>query len=125
MMGAGRMMCMDGDTCMVVIAKYFIQFLESGSCGKCVPCREGLKRMGQILMAITQGRGQEGDIELLEEMSQVLIDGSLCALGQTAPNPVLSAIRYFRDEYEAHIRDKKCPAGACKNLVEEKETTGS
>jgi NADH-quinone oxidoreductase subunit F len=101
----------------VDIAKYFIDFLEGESCGKCVPCREGLKRMSQILTAITEGQGQEGDIELLEEMSAAIVDGSLCALGTTAPNPVLSTIRYFRDEYQAHIRDKKCPAGVCKALI--------
>jgi len=108
---------MDETTCMVDIAKYFINFLEGESCGKCVPCREGLKRMSQILENITSGRGQEGDIELLEEMSQFLIDGSLCGLGNTAPNPVLSTIRHFRHEYEAHIKDKKCPAGVCKELT--------
>ncbi len=117
MMGSGGMIVMDEDNCMVDIAKYFIDFLEGESCGKCVPCREGLKRMSQILTAITEGRGQEGDIELLEEMSAAIVDGSLCALGTTAPNPVLSTIRYFRDEYEAHIRDKKCPAGVCKGLI--------
>ena len=117
MMGSGGMIVMDETTCMVDIAKYFINFLEGESCGKCVPCREGLKRMSQILENITSGRGQEGDIELLEEMSQFLIDGSLCGLGNTAPNPVLSTIRHFRHEYEAHIKDKKCPAGVCKELT--------
>ncbi len=117
MMGSGGMIVMDEDTCMVDIAKYFIDFLEGESCGKCVPCREGLKRMSQILTDVTEGRGRDGDIELLEEISAVLIDGSLCALGGTAPNPVLSTIRYFRDEYEAHIKDKRCPAGVCKELV--------
>ncbi|MBI4187200.1 MAG: 4Fe-4S binding protein [Chloroflexi bacterium] len=117
MMGSGGMIVMDEDTCMVDIARYFINFLEGESCGKCVPCREGLKRMGQIFTGIVEGRGNEGDIELLEEMSAALTDGSLCGLGQTAPNPVLSTIRYFRDEYEAHIRDKTCPAGVCKELI--------
>jgi len=117
MMGSGGMIVMDETTCMVDIAKYFISFLEGESCGKCVPCREGLKRMSQILKDITEGRGREGDIELLEEMSQFLIDGALCGLGNTAPNPVLSTIRHFRDEYEAHIKDKKCPAGVCKELI--------
>ena len=117
MMGSGGMIVMDEDNCMVDIAKYFISFLEGESCGKCVPCREGLKRMREILTDITEGRGEEGDIELLERLSTVLIDGSLCALGTTAPNPVLTTIRYFRDEYEAHVRDKKCPAGVCKELV--------
>ena len=119
MMGSGGMIVMDETTCMVDIAKYFINFLEGESCGKCVPCREGLKRMSQILENITSGRGQEGDIELLEEMSQFLIDGSLCGLGNTAPNPVLSTIRHFRHEYEAHIKDKKCPAGVCKELTKD------
>ncbi|MFA5316290.1 MAG: NADH-quinone oxidoreductase subunit NuoF [Dehalococcoidales bacterium] len=117
MMGSGAMIVMDEGNCMVDIAKYFIQFLEEESCGKCVPCREGLKRMSQILTGITEGRGKDGDIELLEEISQTLIDGALCGLGQTAPNPVLSTIRYFRDEYEAHIKDKACPAGVCKKLI--------
>ncbi len=117
MMGSGGMIVMDENTCMVDIAKYFINFLEGESCGKCVPCREGLKRMSQILTDITEGRGKDGDIELLERLSSTLIDSSLCALGSTAPNPVLTTIRYFRDEYEAHIKDKKCPAGVCKELV--------
>ncbi|MFC1993517.1 NADH-ubiquinone oxidoreductase-F iron-sulfur binding region domain-containing protein [Chloroflexota bacterium] len=117
MMGSGGMIVMDENTCMVDIARYFINFLEGESCGKCVPCREGLKRMGNILTDITEGRGKEGDIELLEQLSSVLVDGSLCALGGTAPNPILSTIRYFRDEYEAHIKDKKCPAGVCKELI--------
>jgi NADH-quinone oxidoreductase subunit F len=117
MMGSGGMIVMDEANCMVDIAKYFITFLEGESCGKCVPCREGLKRMREILDDITEGRGKEGDIELLEQLSQALIDGSLCALGSTAPNPVLTTLRYFRDEYQAHIKDKKCPAGVCKALV--------
>jgi len=117
MMGSGGMIVMDEDNCMVDIAKYFISFLEGESCGKCVPCREGLKRMREILADIAEGRGKDGDIGLLERLSAVLIDGSLCALGTTAPNPVLTTIHYFRDEYEAHIRDKKCPAGVCKELI--------
>jgi NADH-quinone oxidoreductase subunit F len=117
MMGSGGMIVMDENNCMVDIARYFINFLEGESCGKCVPCREGLKRLREILDDITQGNGKEGDIELLERLSAALVDGSLCALGSTAPNPVLSTIRYFRDEYEAHIRDRKCPAGVCKQLV--------
>jgi NADH-quinone oxidoreductase subunit F len=117
MMGSGGMIVMDENTCMVDIAKYFVSFLEGESCGKCVPCREGLKRMSQILTRITEGKGKEGDIELLERLSATLIDSSLCALGSTAPNPVLTTIRYFRDEYEAHIKDKRCPAGVCKELV--------
>jgi len=117
MMGSGGMIIMDENSCMVDIARYFINFLEGESCGKCLPCREGLKRMSQILTDITEGRGREGDIDLLERLSATLVDCSLCALGSTAPNPVLTTIRYFRDEYEAHIKDKKCPAGVCKALV--------
>ena len=117
MMGSGGMIVMDENNCMVDIAKYFISSLEGESCGKCVPCREGLKRMQEILTDITEGRGKEADIELLERLSATLIDSSLCALGSTAPNPVLTTIHYFRDEYEAHIRDKKCPAGVCKELI--------
>jgi NADH-quinone oxidoreductase subunit F len=117
MMGSGGMIVMDENTCMVDIAKYFINFLEGESCGKCLPCREGLKRMSQILTDITEGKGKKGDIDLLERLSATLIDSSLCALGSTAPNPVLTTIRYFRDEYEAHIKDKRCPAGVCKELV--------
>jgi NADH-quinone oxidoreductase subunit F len=117
MMGSGGMIIMDENTCMVDIAKYFVNFLEGESCGKCLPCREGLKRMSQILTDITEGKGEEGDIELLERLSATLIDTSLCALGSTAPNPVLTTLRYFRDEYEAHIKDRRCPAGVCKALV--------
>jgi len=117
MMGSGGMIVMDENTCMVDIAKYFIGFLKGESCGKCVPCREGLKRMGEILTDITEGKGEDGDMELLERLSATLIDCSLCALGTTAPNPVLTTIRYFRDEYEAHIKDKRCPAGVCKELI--------
>ena len=117
MMGSGGMIIMDEDNCMVDIARYFLSFLEGESCGKCVPCREGLKRMRQILDDITQGRGDEGDIQLLEELSMTLTEGSLCALGGTAANPVTSTLRYFRDEYEAHIKEKRCPAGVCKELI--------
>jgi NADH-quinone oxidoreductase subunit F len=117
MMGSGGMIVMDENSCMVDIAKYFINFLEGESCGKCLPCREGLKRMSQILTDITEGRGKKGDIALLERLSATLVDSSLCALGSTAPNPVLTTIRYFRDEYEAHIKEKRCPAGVCKALV--------
>jgi NADH-quinone oxidoreductase subunit F len=117
MMGSGGMIVMDENTCMVDIAKYFLTFLEGESCGKCVPCREGVKRMRQTLTDITDGRGNDGDIELLERLSATLIDSCLCALGTTAPNPVLTTIRYFRDEYEAHIKDRRCPAGVCKELI--------
>ena len=117
MMGSGGMIVMDETNCMVDIARYFISFLEEESCGKCLPCREGLKRMHQILTGITEGRGKEGDIELLEDLSRTLVDSSLCALGSSAPNPVLTTIRYFRDEYEVHIKDRRCPAGVCKELI--------
>jgi len=117
MMGSGAMIVMDEDNCMVEIARYFLSFLEGESCGKCVPCREGVKRMRQILERITKGEGEEGDIELLEQLSQAIQDASLCALGGSAPNPVLSTIKYFRDEYEAHIRQKTCPAKECKALI--------
>ncbi|MBL7165853.1 MAG: 4Fe-4S binding protein [Dehalococcoidales bacterium] len=117
MMGSGGMIVMDETNCMVDIAKYFISFLEGESCGKCVPCREGLKRMREILTDITEGRGEEVDIERLERLSETLLDSALCGLGNTAPNPVLTSIRYFRDEYQAHIRDKRCPAGVCKALI--------
>ncbi len=117
MMGSGGMIVMDEDNCMVDIAKYFISFLEEESCGKCIPCREGLKRMREILSNITEGRGEDGDMELLEQLSSAIKDSSLCALGNTAPNPVLTTIGYFRDEYQAHIRDKNCPAGVCKALI--------
>ncbi|MBI4632463.1 MAG: 4Fe-4S binding protein [Deltaproteobacteria bacterium] len=117
MMGSGGMIVMDDRTCMVDIARYFIEFLESESCGKCIPCREGVRRMRDILEDICAGKGQAGDVELLETMSQAIIDGSLCALGGSAPNPVLSTIRYFRDEYDAHIKEGRCPAGVCKALI--------
>ena len=117
MMGSGGMIVMDETSCMVDVARYFEEFLEGESCGKCVPCREGVRRMRQILDDICAGRGREGDVELLEDMSQAIIDGSLCALGGSAPNPVLSTIKFFRDEYDVHIRDKKCPAGVCRELI--------
>ena len=117
MMGSGGMIVMDENTCMVDVAKYFIDFLTEESCGKCVPCREGLNKMLQILTDITKGLGKEGDIELLEELCEFVKATSLCALGGSAPNPVLSTIRYFRNEYEAHIKDKRCPAGVCKELI--------
>jgi NADH-quinone oxidoreductase subunit F len=117
MMGSGGMIVMDETTCMVDIARYFLNFLTEESCGKCVPCREGVHQMLKILNRICQGQGKEGDIELLEGISEVLRGASLCALGQTASNPVLSTIRYFRDEYEAHIKEKRCPALACKQLI--------
>ncbi len=118
MMGSGGMIVMDEDTCMVDVARYFLDFLTDESCGKCVPCREGVKQMLQILTNITQGKGKEGDIELLAELAEVAQEAALCALGQTAPNPFLSTLKYFKDEYEAHIGEKKCPALYCKELVE-------
>ncbi len=114
MMGSGGMIVMDDKTCMVDVAKYFVTFLEGESCGKCLPCREGLRQMREILTRITEGKGKKGDVALLEELSATLIDAALCALGSTAPNPVLSTLRYFRDEYKAHINEKRCPAGVCK-----------
>ena len=117
MMGSGGMIVMDEDTCMVDVARYFINFLTDESCGKCVPCREGLRQMHKILTNITQGKGKEGDIALLEELSETAVEASLCALGKSAPNPFLSTIRYFRDEYEAHIKEKRCPALSCKELI--------
>lgn len=117
MMGSGGMIVMDERNCMVDIARYYISFLEEESCGKCVPCREGIKQMKAILTDITEGKGKDGDIELLQRLGAALVDSSLCQLGTTAPNPVLSAIKYFRDEFEAHIKDKKCPAGVCKALI--------
>ncbi|MCW3142112.1 MAG: 4Fe-4S binding protein [Methanophagales archaeon] len=118
MMGSGGMIVMDEDTCMVDVARYFIDFLVDESCGRCVPCREGLERMSEILNDICEGRGKEGDIELLEELSEVMKDTSMCGLGRTAPNPVLTTIHYFREEYDAHIKEKKCPAHVCKALIE-------
>jgi NADH-quinone oxidoreductase subunit F len=117
MMGSGGMIVMDDRSCMVDVAKYFLKFLEEESCGKCTPCREGVKQMRIILDRITEGKGKEEDIETLEWIGAGVIDGSLCALGGTAPYPVLSTIKYFRNEYLAHIRDKKCPAGVCKPLI--------
>jgi NADH-quinone oxidoreductase subunit F len=117
MMGSGGMIVMDDRTCMVDVARYFLAFLEEESCGKCTPCREGLKKMRAILEAICGGRGKKGDIELLERISQILIDGSICGLGKTAPNPVLTTIKYFRDEYETHINESRCPGAVCKDLI--------
>jgi NADH-quinone oxidoreductase subunit F len=118
MMGSGGMIVMDEGTCMVDVAKYFVHFLQEESCGKCLPCREGLKRMGQILDNITEGRGDEESLTLLEELAEVVADTSLCGLGRTAPNPVLSALRYFRPEFEAHIHQKRCPAAVCMPLIQ-------
>lgn len=116
MMGSGGMIVMDDTSCMVEVARYYVDFLCEESCGKCTPCREGLRHMRDILTDICEGRGQEGDVELLERLGACLKDTSLCALGKTAPNPVLTTIKYFREEYDAHIRDKSCPAGVCPAL---------
>jgi NADH:ubiquinone oxidoreductase subunit F (NADH-binding)/ferredoxin len=127
-MGSGGMIVMDQDTCMVDLARYFLDFLKEESCGQCTPCREGIKQMLDILTDICQGNGKEGDIELLEELGDMIQKFSLCGLGTSAPNPVLTTIRYFREEYEAHITDKKCPAGVCKALfhyeIDEEACTG-
>ena len=127
-MGSGGMIVMDQDTCMVDVARYFMDFLKEESCGQCNPCREGIKQVLEILTDICAGNGKEGDIELLEELGSMIQKFSLCGLGTSAPNPVLTTILYFRDEYEAHIRDKKCPAGVCKNLfyyeIDEEACTG-
>ena len=117
MMGSGGLVVMDENTCMVDVARFFLDFTQSESCGKCTPCREGTKRMLEILEKITSGEGEEGDIEQLEILAENIKDTSLCGLGQTAPNPVLSTLEYFRDEYEAHIYDDSCPAGVCAELT--------
>jgi NADH:ubiquinone oxidoreductase subunit F (NADH-binding)/(2Fe-2S) ferredoxin len=116
-MGSGGLVVMDDTTCMVDIARFFMEFTQDESCGKCVPCRIGTRRILEILEKICKGDGEEGDIERLENLSKFIVAGSLCGLGQGAPNPVLTTIKYFRDEYEAHIREKKCPAKVCKGLI--------
>jgi NADH:ubiquinone oxidoreductase subunit F (NADH-binding)/(2Fe-2S) ferredoxin/Pyruvate/2-oxoacid:ferredoxin oxidoreductase delta subunit len=117
MMGSGGMIVMDEDNCMVDVARYFIEFLKGESCGKCVPCREGLSKLSDILNRITHGEGRPEDLDTMQDLGEILDAGALCALGRTAANPVLSTIKYFRDEYMAHIVDKKCPAGVCKELI--------
>ena len=117
MMGSGGMIVMDKDTCMVDIAFYFLRFTMEESCGKCAPCRIGTRQMAEILARITEGRAVEGDIERLEKLARVIKRGALCGLGQTSPNPVLTTLRYFREEYEAHIRERACPALVCKALI--------
>ena len=128
MIGSGGMIVMDEDTCMVDVAKFFLNFLKDESCGKCTTCRDGISAMLDIVTRITQGKGKEGDVELIEELAEMVRDASLCALGGSAPNPVLTTIRYMRDEYEVHIREKRCPAGVCKVLirfrVDEEKCTG-
>ncbi|MFQ6092153.1 MAG: NADH-quinone oxidoreductase subunit NuoF [bacterium] len=116
-MGSGGLIVMDEETCMVDVARYFVSFLEEESCGKCTPCREGLRRMRETLTVITEGEGREDDIDLLYELATTVKEASLCGLGTTAPNPVLTTLRYFRDEYEAHIRHKHCPARVCTALI--------
>ena len=116
-MGAGGMIVMDENVCMVDIARHFLDFSKDESCGQCNPCREGIKQMLNILTEICAGNGKEGDIELLEELGSMMQKFSLCGLGTSAPNPVLTSILYFRDEYEEHVRDKKCKAGVCKALL--------
>ena len=117
MMGSGGMLVMDDRDCMVEVARYYVNFLAEESCGKCTPCREGLRQMLIILTDITEGRGQEGDIEVLERLGNTMLEASLCALGKSAPHPVLSTIKHFRDEYEAHIKEGRCPAGVCTKLT--------
>ncbi|HAP31777.1 MAG TPA: NADH-quinone oxidoreductase subunit NuoF [Firmicutes bacterium] len=117
MMGSGGMVVVDETTCMVELARYFMSFVQSESCGKCVPCREGTKQMLSIMERIVGGKSEPGDIALLEELSVVVKDGSLCGLGKTAPNPVLTTLRYFRDEFEAHVMDRTCPSGVCRALM--------
>jgi ferredoxin len=111
------MVVMDEDTCMVDVARYFMEFLEDESCGQCFPCREGTQRMREILTRITQGKGTEDDLRLLDDLGWMTRETSLCGLGQTAANPVLTTLRYFRDEYLTHIREKRCPAKVCRELI--------
>jgi NADH:ubiquinone oxidoreductase subunit F (NADH-binding) len=115
--GSGGMVVLDETDCMVNVAKFFLEFTQAESCGKCVPCRIGTKRLLEILTRITKGEGREGDIKVLEELSRDVKSASLCGLGQTAPNPILSTLNYFKEEYVTHIKDKKCPAGVCKDLL--------
>jgi NADH-quinone oxidoreductase subunit F len=117
MIGSGGMVVMDESTCMVDIARYFLEFIQKESCGKCTPCREGTKRMLEILTRVTKGQGCPEDMDNLERLAAVIKETALCGLGQTAPNPVLATLRYFRSEYEAHIRERKCPARACTALL--------
>jgi len=128
MVGSGGMVVMDTETCMVDVAKYFLTFLQDESCGKCVPCRLGIGRMLEIVTDITEGRGRPEQLDLLEDISETVAEASLCALGKTAPNPVMSTLKYFRSEYEAHIDEGRCPAGVCRALIhyeiDEKTCTG-
>ena len=117
MMGSGGMIVMDDRSCMVEVARYYVSFLCGESCGKCTPCREGLKQMLAVLTDICEGRGTMEDLDLLEQLGETMQDSSLCALGKSAPNPVLTTLKYFREEYEAHIREHRCGAGVCKALT--------
>ncbi len=117
MIGSGGLVVMNDKSCMVEVARFFMNFTQNESCGKCIPCREGTKRMLEILNKIVEGRGTMEDLELLEELADTISQTALCGLGKTAPNPVLSTLKYFRDEYIAHVVDKKCPAGQCKALL--------
>ena len=117
-MGSGGMIVLDEDDCMVDIARFFLDFTVDESCGKCVPCREGTKRMLEILERIVNGEGTPEDLDRLESLAETITEGSLCGLGQTAANPVISTMKYFRDEYEAHVYEKRCPAGSCQALLE-------
>ncbi len=117
MMGSGGMIVMDEDTCMVDVAKYFMNFLRDESCGKCLSCREGTQRMWEILDRITKGAGSMEDLEVLDDLAVAVKDASMCGLGQTAANPVLSTLKYFKNEFVTHIRDRKCPARVCKQLI--------
>jgi NADH:ubiquinone oxidoreductase subunit F (NADH-binding) len=116
-MGSGGMVVLDEDTCMVDVARFFLDFAQQESCGQCIPCRLGTKQMFEILDDITKGNGKQTDVDVLLELSDSIVRTSLCGLGRTAPNPVLTTIRYFRNEYDAHINDKKCPANVCQALV--------
>jgi ferredoxin len=118
MMGSGGMIVMDEDTCMVDVARYFIEFLKGESCGKCTPCREGLAKLSEILNRIVRGEGKLEDLDTMTDLGEILDIGALCALGRSAANPVLTTLRYFKDEYLAHIIDKKCPAHVCRELIE-------
>jgi NAD-dependent dihydropyrimidine dehydrogenase PreA subunit len=118
MMGSGGLIVMDETSCMVDIAKYFLGFTVDESCGKCTPCRIGTKRLFELLEKVTSGKGEMCDFDMLDTLCHHIVTSSLCALGQTAPNPVLSTLNFFKDEYLAHIVDKKCPAGVCKDLLE-------
>lgn len=116
-MGSGGMIVMDDRTCMVEVARYFLNFLVMESCGKCVPCREGLYQLHKLCTKVCEGKGTMEDIDLMEKMSKTIQKASLCGLGQSGPNPLLSTLQYFRDEFEAHVKDKKCPGGVCRDLI--------